>query len=134
MANPQQVVSPAASSGMTLGSAGSTTTSSTANSNKQTTELAGDASVDLGAREARIGPGDVLGVRIFGVPEMSQDLRVSNAGIIVLPMIGPIHAQGLTTAELEEKIAAALRNGGFMNEAQVNVSERAALSRSFGDR
>jgi polysaccharide export outer membrane protein len=76
------------------------------------------------AHEARISPGDVVDVKIFGLPEMSQELRVSNAGIIVLPMIGPLTAQGLTTSELEQKIAAALRTGGFLNDPQVNVSAK----------
>ncbi len=79
---------------------------------------------DIRSREARISPGDVVEVRIFGVPEMSQDLRVSNAGSILLPLIGPTSAQGLTTGELEQKIAAALSNGGFMNDPQVNVSAK----------
>jgi polysaccharide export outer membrane protein len=63
-------------------------------------------------------------VKIFGLPEMNQDLRVSNMGIIGLPLVGAIAAQGLTTAELEQKIAAALRKGGFMNDPQVNVSAK----------
>jgi polysaccharide export outer membrane protein len=79
---------------------------------------------DIRTREARIGPGDLVEVRIFGVPEMSQELRVSNAGIILLPLIGRIQAQGLTTGELEQKIAAALISGGFLNDPQVNVSAK----------
>ncbi len=77
--------------------------------------------MDLHAHEARIDPGDVIELKIFGLPDMSQELRVSDAGMIVLPLVGPITAQGLTTAELEQKIAAALRNGGFVNDPQVNV-------------
>jgi polysaccharide biosynthesis/export protein len=100
------------------GSAEIAASSSTANSNTQAVPLA------AGPHEARISPGDVVEVKIFGLPEMSQELRVSNAGIIVLPLIGPIPAQGLTTSELEQKIAAALRSGGFLNDPQVNVSAK----------
>ena len=63
-------------------------------------------------------------VRVFGVPEMSQELRVNNGGNIVVPLIGQIRAQGLTTAELEQNLATALRNGGFMKDPQVNVAAK----------
>jgi polysaccharide export outer membrane protein len=78
----------------------------------------------LRAREALIGPGDVIEIKVFGVPELSQELRVSSAGAIVLPLVGLIATQGLTTAELEQKIVATLRNGGFVNDPQVNVSAK----------
>ena len=79
---------------------------------------------EVRTRAARIAPGDLVGVKVFGVPEASQDLRVSNTGTILLPLIGVISAQGLTTEELEQKIAAALRSGGFVNDPQVNVSAK----------
>src|SRR6266542_397881 len=95
-----------------------------ASPNTQTDRLASGVPADIRAHEARISPGDVVEVKIFGLPEMSQGLRVSTAGVIVLPLIGSITAQGLTTAELEQKIAEALRNGGFVNDPQVNVSAK----------
>ncbi len=76
------------------------------------------------AHEARISPGDVVEVKIFGLPEMNQEVRVSDTGNIELPLIGPVAAQGLTASELEQKIAAALRSGGFMNDPQVNVAAK----------
>jgi polysaccharide export outer membrane protein len=79
---------------------------------------------DIQVHEARISPGDVVAVRIFGVPEMSQELRVSNGGNILLPLVGQIRAQGLTTTELEQKIADSFRLGGFMNDPQVNVEAK----------
>jgi polysaccharide export outer membrane protein len=55
---------------------------------------------------------------------MSQELRVSNGGNILLPLVGQIRAQGLTTNELEQKIADSFRLGGFMNDPQVNVEAK----------
>ena len=98
-------------------------TPSTGNLNDQTARPAAGVSMDF-AHEARIGPGDLVEIKVFGLAEMTQELRVSNAGAIVLPMIGPLVVQGLTTAELEEKITAALRDGGFVNEPQVSVSAK----------
>lgn len=82
------------------------------------------SAADAQAHEARIGRGDVIDVRIFGVPEMSQELRVSSTGSIVLPLVGQIRVQGLTTTEAEQKIAATLREGGFMKDPQVNVAAK----------
>lgn len=96
--------------------------SSTTSSSELTNPLA--SSADVQTREARLGPSDIVDMRVFGVPEMSQELRVSNGGDIVVPLIGQIRAQGLTTSELEQKIAAALRDGGFMNNPQVNVAAK----------
>lgn len=90
----------------------------------RTAKLSTGVVEDIRSREARISPGDIVEVRIFGVPEMNQELRVSNAGSIFLPLVGPTTAQGLTTGELEQKIAAELRDGGFMNDPQVNVSAK----------
>lgn len=120
--NPQQgqLVLPAAPSASAPGPA----QVADASPNIQTAPFSAGVFEDLRSREARISPGDIVAVRIFGVPEMNQDLRVSNAGSILLPLIGTTSAQGLTTEELEEKIAAALRNGGFVNDPQVNVSAK----------
>jgi polysaccharide export outer membrane protein len=80
--------------------------------------------IDSGMHEARIGPSDIVDVRVFGVPEMSLELRVSNSGKIVMPMIGQLSVQGMTTSELEEKIAATLRDGGYIKDPQVNVAAK----------
>jgi len=94
------------------------------NPNPQVAKLSAGGPADIRAYEPRITPGDIVDVKIFGLPEMSQELRVSNGGIIVLPLIGPITAQGLATSELEVKIAAALRDGGFLIDPQVSVSAK----------
>jgi polysaccharide export outer membrane protein len=86
--------------------------------------VAPETPIDFREHEARIGPGDLVEVKVFGWPEMSQEVRVNNAGILVLPLAGPIVAQGLSIAELAQKIAATLRDGGFMNDPQVNVSAK----------
>ncbi|MCA1603612.1 MAG: polysaccharide biosynthesis/export family protein [Acidobacteria bacterium] len=52
-------------------------------------------------RQYRIGPGDVLEVRVFNRPQLSHEaMSVSNDGMIVLPFIGEIRAACLTAGEL----------------------------------
>lgn len=55
----------------------------------------------------RIGPGDVLEVRVLKAPELSRDaVRVDQQGMIRMPMLeDDIQAACLTEAELAEKIA-----------------------------
>jgi polysaccharide export outer membrane protein len=55
----------------------------------------------------RIGPGDVLEIRVLKAPELSRDaVRVDQRGMIRMPMItNEISAACLTEAELQQKIA-----------------------------
>ncbi len=46
---------------------------------------------------------------------------VDSQGNIVLPIIGKIHAAGLTCTGLAKKIAEALKDKGYLNDASVNV-------------
>ena len=53
----------------------------------------------------RIGPGDVLEVRVFGRPQLSRDnVRVSEGGTILMPLIGEVKAACRTEPELADAI------------------------------
>lgn len=71
------------------------------NANEQTTVT---APADL----YRIGPGDVLDVRVFNRPQLSRDaVRVDNRGMIRMPIIeSEIRAGCRTESELAEEVAA----------------------------
>ncbi len=72
-------------------------------------------------RQYRLGPGDVLEVRVFNRPQLSHDsMPVSNDGLILLPFIGEIRAACLTTAELSKEITARLLK--YQRNPQVYVS------------
>jgi len=52
-----------------------------------------------------IGPEDVLGIDVFDVPELSKLVaRVANDGSITVPLLGQVHASGLTTQQLREEL------------------------------
>ena len=68
-----------------------------------------------------LGPGDVVRVTVFQNVDMTTDTRVSDQGMITFPLIGSIQVGGSTTTQAEQKIAAALKNGGFVKQPQVNV-------------
>ena len=69
-----------------------------------------------------ITPDDVLEIIVFDVPQMSRQYRVSPSGVIVFPLLAePIHAAGMTPAQLSQAIATELRNSGMVSNPQVNV-------------
>jgi polysaccharide export outer membrane protein len=75
----------------------------------------------LGRPEYRIGPGDLLKVQVFQIPDLDRDIRVDNAGRISLPLIGSVEAAGLDVAQLQDRIAARYRER-YLQDPQVTVS------------
>jgi len=67
------------------------------------------------AAEYRIGPRDLLEIRVFGLDEMNQTVRVSEEGKITLPLLGEIEVDGLTKTELEKKLSRLLEEKYLQN-------------------
>lgn len=87
----------------------------------------GEASVP-GDPGYRIGPSDKLSLRVFQVEALSFDeIYVDAAGDLQLPLLGSVHAAGLTPAELSDDIARRLGER-FLRNPQVvaTVSEAAS--------
>ena len=57
----------------------------------------------------RMGVGDKLRVEVYKDPQLSQSLQVRPDGKITLPLIGDMNAAGLTSIELRDQIATALK-------------------------
>jgi polysaccharide biosynthesis/export protein len=68
-----------------------------------------------------IGPGDLVSVSVFDTPEMTQDVRVSDAGTVRLQLIGDVKIGGETPAEAAKTIEDALITHQIMKAPQVNV-------------
>ena len=73
-----------------------------------------------GVSEYRIGPQDLIAISVFGVAELSREVRVNSNGQISLPLIGNMQAGGRTIQELEREIAAKLSTG-YLQSPQVSV-------------
>lgn len=56
-----------------------------------------------------VGPGDVIAIEIFNVPEYSASQRVLADGSLNLPMVGRVNVNGLTLEETGSAIASAYR-------------------------
>ena len=78
-----------------------------------------------------IGPGDILGITIGDMPDMSGKYRVTDKGYVVLPMLPtPVKAEGLTGLGLSKSIGEALRAAELLREPVVNVYVEAVRSRT----
>jgi polysaccharide export outer membrane protein len=89
--------------------------------NDRIAQLALAASVKQG--DYVIGSGDVLEVEVFDVPELSRNVRVNETGYISLPLIPvKVHVAGLTTFQLQDKLAELLQSNGLVSTPQVSVS------------
>jgi protein involved in polysaccharide export with SLBB domain len=72
-----------------------------------------------------IGSGDLLGISVFDVPELTRDVRVSQSGQISIPLV-PVRLQmtGLTESQAEQKIAEVLEATGLVSHPEVGVMVR----------
>jgi len=80
---------------------------------------------ELGANLAPrpIGAGDLLSLSVYGAPELSRSVRVSEEGLIRLPMLKtPIEARGATPAELERRVGDALSGAGLLVDPSVVIT------------
>ena len=70
-----------------------------------------------------IGSGDLLGIEIFDVPELSRDVRVSESGFVAIPLIPvKVQAGGLTPFQFQDKLAELLQVNGLVTHPQITVT------------
>ncbi len=70
--------------------------------------------------EYQIGPRDLLEIKVFELPDLSQTVRVSEDGSITLPLLQKVYTKGLTKDQLETKIADLLEPK-YVKNAQVSI-------------
>lgn len=69
----------------------------------------------------RLGPGDLLRVNVFGSPELSGEVRVSETGNITYPLIGQVQVAGKSPTQIEAQLVSAFADGGYLRQPQVSV-------------
>src|ERR1700722_11009961 len=99
----------------------SPTSQAVTQANERLAQLAGAAPAKQS--DYVIGSGDVLGIEVFDVPELSREVRVNETGYISLPL-RPVKVQvaGLTSFQLQDKIGELLQSNGLVSTPQVTVS------------
>jgi polysaccharide biosynthesis/export protein len=68
-----------------------------------------------------LGPGDVVRITVFQIPDLTTETRVSEQGYISFPLIGNLPVKGVPALALERAIEQKLRDGGFVKKPQVTV-------------
>lgn len=68
-----------------------------------------------------IGVGDHLKITVFQNPDMTTETRVTDEGSITFPLVGIVPVVGLTTTQIEMRIAEALKRGKILVQPQVTV-------------
>lgn len=69
----------------------------------------------------QLGPGDNIRIMVFQNPDLTLETRVSESGSITYPLVGAVDLGGLTISGAEAKLASALKDGGFLQQPQVNI-------------
>jgi polysaccharide export outer membrane protein len=69
----------------------------------------------------RLGPGDLLEMSVYNVPELSTKARVGGNGDIYLPLIDYVHVAGLTAEEAQKLIEKRFADGGFVKDPHVSL-------------
>lgn len=75
---------------------------------------------DTLARAYRIGPGDLLEVKVFEVDQLSQTVRVSEDGSLTLPLLGRVVVEGLTQEGVVQKLTGLL-SAKYVKNPQVTI-------------
>lgn len=69
----------------------------------------------------RLGPGDLLEISVFNVPDFATKTRISSDGDVYLPLINYVHIAGLSVRESQELIERRLSTGGFVKDPHVTI-------------
>ena len=87
----------------------------------------GNALDQMGVRKYLLGPGDILDLRVFGEPQFSDRLQVTDEGYVEVPFIGAIAARCRTDVEIRKDITTALEK--YLKKPQVSLRITDARSR-----
>lgn len=63
----------------------------------------------------RLGSGDRVHIIVFGQNDLTGDYQVDGSGMLQFPLIGSVHAGGMTAGELQQAITSKLKPGYLRN-------------------
>lgn len=67
----------------------------------------------------RVGPGDLIDVRVFGHPELGRETRISNQGTIRLPFLDEIQIACMTENQIAKLIVEKFKK--YLRDPQIDV-------------
>jgi polysaccharide biosynthesis/export protein len=69
----------------------------------------------------RLGPGDVIRLITFGEESLTGEFRVSDSGVIALPLVGGVPASGLSPDALAARVGEALVRANLLRAPSVSA-------------
>jgi protein involved in polysaccharide export with SLBB domain len=83
---------------------------------------AATATADAGSamQGYQLGPNDRVTINVYGEDDLSREYIVSPGGLVSLPLIGDVVAQGRTAHDLRDEITRRLADG-FLNNPTITV-------------
>jgi polysaccharide export outer membrane protein len=76
---------------------------------------------DESGNAGELGPGDIISIRVFGEEDLTGKFSVSKGGTINYPYIGRIAIEGMTCAEVEDRVTVGLKDG-YLKKPDVTCS------------
>jgi protein involved in polysaccharide export with SLBB domain len=80
-----------------------------------------DRTASLPRQAPRLQAGDKVKLIVFGEEKISGDYEIDQNGRIAVPLIGAVRAAGLTKKDLEQTLAARLREGQILRNPVVTI-------------
>lgn len=71
--------------------------------------------------EYHLAPGDVVRIITYGEDPLTGEFRVSDQGMVALPLAGGVKAAGRTPHELEDAIVTMLKRRGMLTRPSVSI-------------
>jgi len=71
-------------------------------------------------RGLTLGPGDEVEVFVWGEPDLTARAKVTGAGLLPYPLIGPLRASGLTPEQVRDEVTRGLRE--YLTDPKVSVN------------
>jgi polysaccharide export outer membrane protein len=69
----------------------------------------------------RLGPEDQVKVTVFNDPRLTGDFRITDAGMLALPLVGSVPAAGRTTTEVERAVERVMAQRNLFRDPSVSI-------------
>jgi len=69
----------------------------------------------------RLGPEDQVKVTVFNDPRLTGDFRITDAGMLALPLVGSVPASGHTTTEVERAVERVMAQRNLFRDPSVSI-------------
>jgi polysaccharide export outer membrane protein len=80
---------------------------------------AGVSSIPEGLENLKLAPGSLIQMDVYGIPELSSQLRVDAHGNVTIPLIGAVPVAGDTVPQAQDAIARTFSDREMLRDPQV---------------